>query len=519
MPVKRTSTAALRKRKQRAGEIAGQASDSLIADWDHIAKTLSTAPAEVQRISKRPPISVKDAGTQFVGRSADVEGIVERVTGVIRQTKSGAALPATVITGASGVGKSTLLRRVQDTLIQKKVPVLKLKAQQLESEATFAKAVRDATEGLLRSKLMKAKRIAGEVGTRTVDLTVEFAAHLLHAAGRVSNVIPFDVSIPKVDIATATYKAWLEGKPTNVFATLQTIHYMYPKGMVLIIDEAQTLRRYRSVDGESTCAGHVINSLATADGRRDGRMERCTVLCAGLPDTVDVIDELGSFGTEPHPLSPLPAENVQELINACIDEGAKGNAKLARKARELWANKLTDMYGDWTRHAAAAAQSAKLALLKWKDDALTQDWGWPAVVTMADKLRARVYQKVIDNADEHQIPDNLRDTIVHGLQCNDKQFTKDQLARLIRVTMQQEWSEYGYSADQHKDQTAALIQSCKHCGLLDLAKEHTGDIEKDNYFCPIPSLLNHLGTLSKTPQDRIDHYLDQAELSSSLPPS
>lgn len=399
------SIASVRKRKARRKAELDELHRRITTNRKDIAKQLAQAPHDVRELAEDAPISVKDADTQFTGRDADVNRIARRVEGVIKQTSTGRNLTATAITGAPGVGKTTLLLHTIEELKKRKIEVLELNAEHLESDKTFSNAIQQATKGRLQAKLLGAKRIGKDLAVRTIDLGLNFAAQLAKAAALFQSGGVVDIEIPTIDIATQTYQAWQQRQVPDVFSVLQTIQYMYPDGVAIVVDEAQNLAKFQPSKNETTCAGHVIASLSTAAGRARAKMKKTTVLCAGLPDTIDVMSNLGSLGIHRHQLQPLPFESIRKVINGCIDEGAAGNKPLARLAKQLWASHLTNMYGDWTRHGAAAAQSAKLTLETWGEDALTSSWGWPALVTMADVTRDRVYDHVITEAKKHKVPE------------------------------------------------------------------------------------------------------------------
>lgn len=498
--------------------VAGRS--ALPQDREILSELLKTAPAEVQRKANAPQISVRDANTQFKGRDDDVQNLADCVEGVVKATAVGSTLTATAVTGAPGVGKTTLLKHVVNELKKRKVPVIELKPEQLESAETFSNAIRTLAESRTRKALLAMKEVSGTVATKTLDYVGELGLHVMKGGAQAAGDLPFDFEIPRVEVASATLETWRRNATANVFAVLQTLRFLYPKGFALVIDEAQTLARYQGTDNETTTAGHVIGALATDSGREKAHMRQCTVLAAGLPDTPDVMDSLGSFATNRYQLQPLSRDAIRDTIIGAIAEGAKGDKELERMATDLWPDLLTEMYGDWTRHAAAASEGAKTALLLWKREAITAEWGWAALTRMADIVRDEVYEKVITDCMDEKVPDTVRDTVAWALLCNGNELSEENLQATLKEPLEQRWARVAGAPTTDAGRTDAvekIIRGCKHAGLIDQATPKTGHVRTGTYYCPIPTLLEYLTRPLITDVDTVKRWLAAVDINHEPP--
>lgn len=320
----------------------------------------------------------------------------------------------------------------------------------------------------------------------------------------------------QVHAAANAYNGWKERQTVSVTDCLQTLGFLFPNGVAIIVDEAQTLEDYLDHENprESTAA-QIVQGLATPDGRDAADVENATVIFAGLGDAVDVIGALGSYGLEHIQLEPMGEERVAELIMTSVKELGKEMSDQESKAFEsTWLPALVMEYGEWTRHAAGAAQAAKTVLEVTSGSGITDPKSWAATVRLADGVREGVYEYVRGQARKHGVPIEVSDTLAIALAANGNALTEQQTHEIIATVQEdiQNRMQGKATADLGTLSSGSVIKGCKRAGLLEAATGQTRGVPKDMMFCPVPSLIRDIVQDHSTKNKQIGKWLKECQL-------
>lgn len=489
-----------------ATEIASQ---WVTFDRDAIAKTLAVTDPEFQRLCKGATLDVKDRGDTFVGRAEELGDTMDRVTLAIKAESQDDKPTGTIIRGAPGAGKSTLMQELQKRLDENGVECVSLGTDSFKTPDVFNEAIKKRTGHRIRAWLKNAGPKARRAGSRTVDALMKTWGLLTMRQGG----LPVEADDLHVDIVSQTVEGWESGKRMAVEDSLRTLDFVFPNGVAILVDEAQTIEdQLDNPNAKEGTAALIVRAISTKKGRADMGLKNTTAVFAGLSNTSDVIGKLGSFGLHPIQLQTMEPEQVREYLTSGLREiRPNQDDPIAEAIERIWIPALCEEYGEWTRHAAAARQALRAILRIRGDETLSGPEGWAGVVAMADAIRREVYRDVQEKLTKNAVPETVVDTLTWALAANGNELTDVVTRKLID------------SAKAHADQegrdrsTADTLLRCKNSGLIDTATEKTPNVREKRIYSPIPSLIRNFLRKITTQPERIREWIENEELSTELP--
>lgn len=504
--------------QQRVEALAAEARSWVTSDMHVVEGNMETASAEVQDICATTKLNVKDRGEHFIGRTKEIKRLIDQTTRTVKAKKArNDQLTGSIVCGATGVGKTTLLEEARDRMRKEGITVLQLQPTHLHDPKSFSDAVQSATGNNLRALLSKGATAATETTAHAIDgATAVYIAAQLTTAG-----VPTEPSDVNVHALAQTHEAWQDRRTANVNDVLRTLGYLHPNGVAIWIDEAQGL--IGAIDHEdprASTAAKIITALATANGRNGAGVKNATIIFSGLGDTAQVIGDLGSFGLDEIQLQPMEPEQCSDLMVRELRTGAGKDAELAHALEQAWIPPMLEIYGEWTRHAAAGAQALRTVAAKMGRKAITSGLGWAATITMANSIRDQVYQDIRDRAQKHDVPDELRDTLAQALLRNDRRLSRKAATTVSLIVHRDQFKEFRLDAgspQEQLDRAGQTLRACLRAGILEYGRNKNEPCY-EHYYCPVPSLLSNLTEAPQTHMAQMMAWLSEANLSTDAPP-
>lgn len=424
----------------------------------------------------------------FIGRAEQLERRIESALRRETVTKQGRRISqtsgaATVITGAPGAGKSSLLGAITESLEAEGIGVVAMEATKLRSKESFGEhmaaaglevAAERASE-IWQSRWQNVEQWAsGKHDThdnRITRLTMRHVAGIAKLMGKTG--LKF--------VTKQLQNAWeLVGKgQRDPFRTLRLMDAAFPQGWLLCIDEVERIAGMRPDDFPT----ELITSLSNRDARAQSQLAHGNLIMAGLSDSLDVLEDLDITRIQQDTLGGLTVEESARVISKHMDRGREtGNAE-AVPHRADWIRELSERYHVWAHHTKAAAWAAEWVAAHAPENPNGLAWVHEKAQLEIEKL----YNNRVSRA-EGTVPREVIWAIMRQYQINSNTMTYTQLQQtLIRAR-----KTAGFEMVTEHSITA-LARMILHSGLMD--KDEHG-----NMSVPIPSLMAHcLDTLPQAP--------------------
>lgn len=404
-------------------------------------------------------VRVKDLGPIFVGRGELLDALIGAVTSqeLNEEDEWSSVEAATVITGAPGVGKSTLIQQVAKELRAKRVGVVRLRARHLESQERLLRRLRRAKlvqQAQKSHAWLQKKRSSGKL-----DKLPKFMRNVLRQLD--------EPAIGRLTEYVRTVDEMLKDRQAEPLEILSTFNDAFPQGWTVWMDEAQQLAGL----SDKEMAKEFLQSMISPSSRVAEGLERGNLVMAGLSDTQNVLDELEVTRPKYVPLGPLSPEEVRELITLHIEKGEEVNDGILVPCRLEWIDTLTNRFHRWTLHAQIAGSLAELAAQYYpNDEAVLGD-----IIEKSESLIGEYCSGRLSSALRHFSHEELS-TIMHAERQHQGQFGRHDLETIIQRTR-------SISGDEEKVQkkTMRLVRGILHSGLL-------ADLDDKTLTVPIPSL-------------------------------
>lgn len=501
----------------RTGRQIPLGAEFITTDRGAVQRILARGTKRVREVTANATVGVKDRGEFFIGRDGEIKQIENRVLRTVKATKASEGRTGIILMGAPGVGKTSLVDTARERLSES-IETIELEPSHLQTPETFS----DEMRARCGNRIRKLRSRLGEGALLAGAHSVDAIASIILGLGFTTSGWPVQPTDVQVHAAANTLKAWREGNPASISDVLRAIGWLYNDGLAIFIDEAQTLGDFLDhEDPRKSSAARIVQAIATPKGRQRAGVERMTGVFAGLSDTADVIGDLGSFGLKKIRLRPMEISDTQELTRREIARASGDReSSLSRAVEQVWLEPLTEMYGDWTRHAAGAAQAAREMVKGLQFNALTDPGGWAGVVTLADEVREEVYDDVRERAERHHVPQTIRDCLARALFCNGGSLSSTEARKLVGRVMTDTYDAEGVPSltpEQHRQGVTNLIRRCKRSGILDSADKHHPSVPKEHLYCPVPSLISSLVNGATTDPKQLRRWLEECDLNSKEP--
>ena len=388
----------------------------------------------------------------FVGRQAVIHDILT-IADQTRQEKTGIPGNTTVITGAPGAGKSSVLSKLtRFNSSEERVKTLHISSVDLEQ---------NMSDVLLA---------IGTLGRTTKRQLTSLA---VKGAQRLGGLALLDVA-GLMDVNLQTIKTLFREQEVH---NIGTLHKVFPvsewdTAVIVAVDEAQNLP-----SGRETPPSHCLRTLHEAVTKLP-----LILVLAGLGDTQSVIRSMGlTHGIQPSALGCFSRDELDELTEAWCDYFGIQIGSCRSRIDALMAP--TD---GWPRHVHWAQHALAEALLSpgidGQADRITD---WSAVQRRSDTLRhgyyAAQYSDVMDYSPS-LTAQVLKDVgIAHRM---GQPLNTNQLRQIITHAGDTDSSG---TFECPPDHTAnSFITHLIHCGALEKNPE-TGGLS-----CPIPSFQSYI---------------------------
>lgn len=465
-------------------------------------------PAGAAELISNAEAAVKDAPEHFIGRKDELRRYKRAIRDSVKPQPNHPSTPGITITAAPGAGKTSVITELTKQLREDDIAVALIHAQDLKTPQALATALKgqppwNRKDWWERLGVNLAHGLSGAAD-------ISFQSTLNYAAVKVG--LPPEV--PDLGIAKGLAERWLAEPAPTIADTLQMLDIGSGKGAVIIVDEAQQVHDFAERSGAARdCIESVINALATPSQRNQKSIARSSIVLTGLSDTRRMVKATGSWGLNPHVLAPLPRADVQELIRHHVRLGAGGDAGLSAAAEREWIQPLTDQFGDWTRHAQAAAQAAQL-VLETCGEAAVRGNGLYATGLLADRFRQDVYQNVMDAAEDDGVTKEIIDLVAHAFRRNQNRISNLDMTQLIRCAVKEGWHQI------LNEESAILITTNRllRAGIMDRTAEIKQITESGFYYSPIPSLLRAITKERPEPNSDELRLIAAADLRTAPPP-
>lgn len=304
--------------------------------------------------------SAKGLGRMFVGRRGELALLMQRHSRAPETVDS--AMPPdeasfiTEVTNAPGVGKSALLEKMEEEHIASGGHSLKLAASDLRDKDTLREALLESEPAqqaaMLRDAkvlkhLTKALEITGDAQTGFASTVFEWVVKAGERLGRNVPEKPGTEAHAKMVRILAERAANLDA-----MGMLSLMGQGANGRLLLVVDEAQELGEM--TDGKTA---KLLQQLGDPSQRTTLGLQSGGLLLAGLPDAIQRLRELHKSRAYNMHLAPLPAADVEILLQRAFRQGDPKGALNDHQVQSM-ARALTVDFGQWTHHAHSAAFAA-----------------------------------------------------------------------------------------------------------------------------------------------------------------
>lgn len=488
----------------------------LKVDRQEATVALSRAPEEVRTFADTHKVAVRDVVHSVYGRNDEVERLAGYVERSANEADPGNALPGITVMAAPGAGKTVLVGHLQEELRAKGIGVVEATPEQLTSPEGFKEAILEAEPWRRRENITKALKTVRDVLARVGDTTANTTATLTF--GSQGMVVPY----LELNIIEGILQKLDRNETPTVRETLKLLNHSATKGSVVVVDEAQSLIDYAKGTPQGECAANIIRTLANVKPRTKAGIPKVTIMMFGTGDTRDVVGDLGSYDPVDERLRPLNREMVEHVIRDHVRLGAQGDRGLFIRACDLWVTPLVNEYSDWTRHAAGAARSCEAMLKEYNWQAVDEDWGWPALLRLADRTRNRVYERMGEDADRNGVNPTLQHTVLQALiRQPEGRLAKEMLHDLVRSTIDRIYgagtAAKPYGNTKHSMETM-MVRGLRRAGMIDDVLTATG--EATGYVhAPVPSTRAFAGAYPPANLDEVLEHIREVGLPTDTPPA
>lgn len=484
--------------------------DPALPPWDPV---LDTAPLEVRKLLLTKRESGKGPPTTLIGRTVDMNRILEHVNATLDDAHPDARPPGMTIRAAPGAGKTSLIQHAQARLRADGIGALELPTRAFENAATFSEAVRklppwnqiEADKGLLQS---------------LADGSASIADALISAYATVRmQVVVGEIEPLMIQPVRAVLQAWRDGQVPEMPDVLHLLNQTAKKGMFVFVDEAQRIREIAGAQPRDSFAADAIGRLADPGVRGPAGMDHVNIVLAGLNDLKPTMESLGTYRMNHERLQALRPEAVQELIESNIDQ-ANVSGTTRALAKQGWTQMLMDSFGDWTHHARSAATAARELLDVADRHALDEPWGDIALRYLSERYRNTLYSIIIGNARKAGVSKNVRNAVAEAIRRNGGEVDSRKLTSLVGWTIQREGARDPAPPDREQLQaaTASAMRELLRSGVLEEISEDEHPAGAEVHRFGVPSLARYL---TKTPAENLSEILEdlaKVELSNDDPP-
>lgn len=483
-------------------------------------------PPEVEAFIEHQDAELKDRPDKFIGRVDELRSLQEMVERNTErrynpdgtEIEGGSRPPGRMYIAAPGAGKTSLMEELEERLRKQGFSVIQTKPEDISTPEKFAAIIGEQPPWSSRDGR---RRVYQAIGAGLARMTDRLGGATLTGAALSSGV---PLVIADLQMAQATMEKWQQGKALTTRETLQLLQHGSEKGCVLIVDEAQDIALYLDDKDKKEHINSVIRNLGIPADRKALKIQRATIILAGLSNTPTIVDNVGSQGIEPKVVAPLDESAIREVMRYAIWTGAGRNTELARIAEARWLEPLLAEYGDWTRQAQAGAQAAKLLLQEHGERLIKEDWGWTAVRKLADRFRDGVYGGILSRAQGSQkdkgAPEQVIEATTRGLIRNGNRIEQDKMTKLVDRTLETIPEPERTTTDAERMADAQrYIARMVRTGVLDQTRYLPNTMERtpQAYFCPIPSLLRYAEARPTMWLEPIQRALEHVELAAGDP--
>lgn len=447
---------------------------------------------------------LRGSADKLLGRERTIQEILDGTVKVTQGPKSDQSVRATAITGPPGAGKTSILEEVTKRLEAKEVKVIKLEAAKLASPEAFSTKMKEVEPWKSQDTW---RRIGDAIATGTAT-----AADDLLSVWTTLGLSKLVKGIDEADAGPmqAALQAWQAGRVADMSAILKLLQNSSEHGVVIIIDEAQELVAYGTESEEAKNAQIVLKQLNDPTTRANNRVWNVTMIVAGMQDTPEIIGGLSTVRPEEITLGPVTRDVARAMIEGRIRKAtvSEGDQQLAIAQ---WAGPLAERYGDWTRHAQAAGEAARIVLSHGGQAALLEPWGQALLVEQADKYRTKLHEEIISRAETHGVNSELQTTVMDALERNGQSLRAPKLEELIGHWTVLTAGEPNRSLldEAVTKRVENMVKQMKRAGLISL--------RNGRYLSPIPSMTTYMTTERKAELQHTLPVIEAAGLNTADP--
>lgn len=434
--------------------------------------------------------SAKGLDRIFVGREPELALLMQRHSrapeSIDRAMPADEASFITVVTNAPGVGKSALLEKMEEEHVAGGGHNLRLAASDLRDKDTLREALLESEpaqqaamlrDAKMLKRLTKALEITGDAETGFASTVFEW---VVKAGERLGRNVP---EKPGTEAHARMVRILAERTPNlDAMGMLRVMGQGANGRLLIVVDEAQELGEM--TDGQTA---KLLHQLGDPSERTTLGLQSGGVLLAGLPDAIQRLRELHKSRAFNLHLTPLPSEDVRELLEQAFRQGDPKGVLRDGQVQEM-ARALTDDFGQWTHHAHAAAFAAAWVV---RNALRSSQFGPPDADQLMEWIRTNAALGTCQLYD--QTAELARGIIgVNGvLQTAEAMRQSETIPGdlLDRAMDQQRARKAGNPINELSNWQG--LQALLHCGLV-ARRRNEGGGTTDDLIIPIPSLTDYL---------------------------